>query len=379
MIDQLPELALFNQAERIKPDESLDLLLAHASQPICLFTTDENRQAACDYRMIIGKDQNDFKISSADNPIQEALRLKDPGVIPLVIHSATDPVLFQRMFADGPQFGQLLMTQVYQPTPNHESPSLHVIGIANQGLDIISNSPSSLMQTVTEKMACQRRKILGKGILTNDYFRSILKSRSVDRIIAHALGPQGTNIAQAMEQYIKLLGVGEKTELIVHPKGIEPRSYAETAARQARDGIIPIHMECAVYYEMGKLFDERPNEVVFTDHHYMLLDAMQLASVRKLEELVAKGRMRIATHPTPRPIIYGWEKQGLAEWIKATSNSAAAEMVMAGEADACITTGSSFAGKEGLVSRHMIGSPWMIFTIGTPLSQRQLQEYQSIS
>ncbi|MBI2337782.1 hypothetical protein HYU95_01230 [Candidatus Daviesbacteria bacterium] len=102
---------------------------------------------------------------------------------------------------------------------------------------------------------------------------------------------------------------------------------------------------------------------------------MQLASIIEIEELTKKGRIRIATHPTPRPIIYPWEEQEIAEWIKATSNSAAAEMVVNGEADACITTGSSLAGKEMLISRHMIGSPWMIFTIGTPLNQKQLQDF----
>ncbi|MBI2337924.1 hypothetical protein HYU95_01960, partial [Candidatus Daviesbacteria bacterium] len=293
MIDKLPELASFNQAKGIEPDQSLDLYLATTPRPINLFTSVESIQAACDYWAIIGKNQSDFEILPVDNPIQEALRLKNPDAIPLVMHSATDPILFQRMFADGPRFGQLLMSQLYQPTSNHESPSLFVVGIASHGLDIISKSPLSTNQILKEEMTLRRREILGNDLITNEDFRHILQSSSVDRIIAHALGPNGTNISQAMEQYINLLGVAEKTELIVHPKGIEPRTYAEIASKQIRDGVIPIHMECAVYYDMGALFDERPEEVVFTDHHYMLLDAMQLASIIEIEELTKKGRIRI--------------------------------------------------------------------------------------
>lgn len=371
----LPELPRFNESKGVRPDEALDLSLAATDRPIACFTYPENAGYARDYGKIIGKGQNNFQVAAVDNPMEEASRLRTPDVIPLVVHSATDRALFERMFADGPRFGQLLMGQLYRETPDHESPSLYVIGVANQGLDIIGKSPTVNDPTVTQKIALRRREILGNGNVDNEEFRDILKSSSVDKIIAHTLGPKGTNISQAMEQYIKSLSVEGKTEFIVHPKGVEPRVYAEMALKQVKDGVIPIHMECAVYYEMGALFDERPKEVVFADHHYMMLDAMQLASVKELEELAVGGHMRIATHPTPRPIISGWEKQGVAQWIKATSNSAAAEMVMSGEADACITTGSSLAGKDRLVSRHMIGSPWMIFTIGTSLNQEQLKEY----
>jgi len=61
--------------------------------------------------------------------------------------------------------------------------------------------------------------------------------------------------------------------------------------------------------------------------------------------------------------------------VKATSNSAAAQMVVTGEADACITTGSGLNETPSLVSRHVFGSPVWLFTIGTPLDQSQLQEY----
>jgi len=62
-------------------------------------------------------------------------------------------------------------------------------------------------------------------------------------------------------------------------------------------------MECAVYYAMAQLFNQRPDEVVFCRHHYMPLDAMQLASEKTIEELVTRGSMRITTHPSPKPLI----------------------------------------------------------------------------
>ncbi|HLD01706.1 MAG TPA: hypothetical protein VJC10_02410 [Patescibacteria group bacterium] len=372
---RLPELAMFNEAKGITSGESLDLALATTNHPIHLFTVSDNMQIADVFRAVIGKGQNDFAISSVDNPIQAASQIQDLDVIPLVIHSAADPVLFQRMFADGPNFGQLLMGHLYVPTANQESPSLFTIGVANPGLDTLSKSVVRPDKTLAELIAHRRREILG-DVVSNDEFREILQSNSVRKIIAHALGPVGTNISQAMAQYINGIGVGGKTELIVHPAGIEPMQYAAMAVQQVKPGLIPIHMECAVYYQMADLFDQRSDEVVFADHHYMPLDVMQLASVKDVDELAANGVMRIATHPSPRPLVNPWIDSGRAEWLKATSNSAAAHMVLAGEADACVTTGSGLKQAQGLVSRHVFGSPIMLFTIATPLNQQQLQNYR---
>ncbi len=375
MIDKLPELARFNEARGIKPGESLDALLAVTTQPICLFTSAENIQAAHDYRAIIGRGQSDFEILPTGNPIQETLLLRAPGIIPLVIHSATDPVLNERMFTDGPDFGQLLMSHLYRPEPSHESPSVHVVGIANQGLEILSGSSIQSDESLVQTMALRKRGILGEDIVSNEDLRDILRSPSVRRIIAHALGPEGTNIAQAMKQYIETLGVEGKTDLVVHPTGIEPLAYAEMALEQIEEGIVPLHMECAVYYDMATLFNQRIGEVVLADHHYMPLDIMQLASIEPMEKLADRRIMRIATHPSPRPLIEPWVEAGRAEWVKATSNTAAAQMVLEGTVDACVTTGSGLEKAEGLVSRHVFGSPMMFFTIATPLTQQQLKKY----
>src|SRR3989344_2407006 len=172
---RLPELARFNEARGIKPGESLDLALARTRQPIVLFSSVENILAACGYRTITGKDQRDFSIIPVENPIQEASRVREPGIIPLVIHDATDPVLFQRMFADGPRFGQLLMGHMYSsPELGHESPSVHVVGVANQGLEIISGLKVQLDELTEREMALRRREILGADVVSNEDFRVIL-------------------------------------------------------------------------------------------------------------------------------------------------------------------------------------------------------------
>lgn len=381
MIDRLPELARFSEAG-VKPGESLDLLLAQAKQPIVLFTSDKDRQAAHDYQAVLGKKPGQLDVVTVANPIQEASKLTASGVIPLVIHSATDPILFERMFADGPSLGQLLMGHVYRTEVDHQSPSVHVVGIANQGLKLISGLNIQSNGQVAEGMALRRREILGEGHISNGDFKRLLQSQRVRKIIAHALGPAGTNISQAMEQYIKVLGLEGKTQLIIHPQGVEPLGnetnpvgYVDLASQQIEEGVIPLHMECAVYYREEELFRTRPNEVILADHHYMPLDAMQLASADPIEALVNRGIMRITTHPSPRPLINPWVNSGMAEWLKATSNSAAAQMVLGGEADACITTASGLDKAPGLTSRHVFGRPWMFFTIATPLNQEQLKNY----
>lgn len=373
---RLPELARFNEPGGIKPGESLDLLLATTDIPICLFTSAENIEAALAFRAIIGKGARDFQIFPIHNPIQEGHLDEAPHVIPLVLHSATDPVLFQRMFADGPRFGQPLMGHVYTPRRDHESPSVYVVGVANQGLEIMSRLPTQFVESLVQKMALRRREILGNDIVSNDDFRGILQSPSVRKIVAHALGPAGTNISQAMRQYIESLGIEEKTDLWIHPAGIEPMAYAEEARQEVEEGVIPIHMECAVFYDMAKLFNRRRNEVVFADHHYMELDTMQLASIKDVEELAASRVVRIATHPSPRPLIKPWLGSHKAIWLKATSNATAAQMVVEGKADACITTAASLDEHQKLVSRHVFGSPIMFFNIATPLNQKQLRNYR---
>lgn len=371
----LPELTSFKEPA-IEPGEALDLALATTTSPIRLFTTPEGLLAGDAYRAVIGKDNQDFALSLVENPMQEASQVENSEVVPLVMHSATDQDLNHKMYADGPVFGQFLMSHLYFPSPNHESPALHVVGISHQGLGLLGGSQAPTDKSLIQQLHERRQEILGET-LSNEDFRQILQSDSVLKIIAHTLGPVGTNISQAMQEYLNTLGVRDKTDLVIHLAGIDPMMYAELAREEVSESVVPLHMEYAVYYEMAKLFNARRDEVVFADHHYMPLDAMQLASVQPIEELTQDRAIKIATHPSAQPLIMPWVKAKRAEWTKAASNPAAAQMVLNGEVDACVTTGSSLHDAPELAPRHIFGSPVMLFTIGTSLNQQQLQELRN--
>lgn len=378
--NQLPELAQFVET-KIAAGEAMDIALATTPHRIHLLASAESAQAALAYRAVLGRDASTFRITVEDSPIHRAIYEKESDDIVLTMYSATNRELNVRMFGEGPVFGQLLMTHIYTPPQDHESPNLHCVGATTHALRQLEKGDPSHNEAQIQEMERRRREIMGDS-LTNEDFRKVLRSRNVRKVIAHALGPEGTNIAQAMRQYVKSMEIEDKTDIIVHPKGIEPLAYAEIARSQIAEGVVPIHMECAVYYDEGTLFDSRRGEIVLADHHNMDLDAMQLASLKSIEELTSAGVINIATHPSPKPLIMPWVNSQKAEWVKATSNSAAAQMVLesAGSQDedridACVTTGSGLDNAPGLISRHVFGKPNMLFTIATPLSQRELRSY----
>ena len=135
-------------------------------------------------------------------------------------------------------------------------------------------------------------------------------------------------------------------------------------------------MECAVYYNQWRLWQERgKNEIIFADHHYMPLDKMMVVGKKDLSYLLKKEKIIIATHPSPQSLVRKWLDLADVDWIKATSNSAAAEMVAEGKADLCITTSQGLAAlqnkldeledEDRLEEIHNCGSPMMVFTVAT--------------
>ncbi|MCO6430803.1 MAG: hypothetical protein J5J00_08070 [Deltaproteobacteria bacterium] len=288
-----------------------------------------------------------------------------PGILPLIVDSATSPTLKDRFFSSP----EITYFADHHYAPRGGSRELFTIGTSAFGIDLICQADPE-----TAAAASGKRRESEESIFANEVncfqFRDFLRSSQVQKIELHALGPKGTNIAQASELYLRSIGVEHKGEVVVHPSGIEPMDYAQIARNRLVDGTLPLHMECAVYYRMGDLYRARQPEMVFADHYYMRLDAMQLAGPESFDT----GRtLKIASHPSPAGLIDAWTQRGIAKYVKATSNAAAAEMVRAGEADLCITTES---GREryGLTTHHVFGAPNMIFTIGAPLSERTLRE-----
>jgi hypothetical protein len=202
----------------------------------------------------------------------------------------------------------------------------------------------------------------------------VVRSPAVREVRLHALGPAGTNIAQACEHFIVREGIADKTTLIVHDRKIEPREYAAIARSEVRPGVLPLHVECAVYYGLRDLYDERPDEVIFASQLYMPLDTMQLAC-RDLRGLDARrGSLVIASHPSPLGLVKPLFAAGVVVHRHASSNADAAAMVRLGDADLCITTEAA-GRRHGLHTLHRFGSPTMLFTIAASVTDRVLRDY----
>ena len=190
-----------------------------------------------------------------------------------------------------------------------------------------------------------------------------MTSPSVHRVRIHGLGPDGTNIARACRTLAAGLPPG-LAEVVVHGRKVEPPEYARIAAAEARPGVLPLYVECAVFYGLCDLFAERPGEVVLAGHLYLPLDAMQIACRPERAARGLDGRdLALASHPSPLGLASRMLDAGVARHRPASSNSDAAEMVRLGEADLCITTETA-ARLAGLFTLHAFGSPTMLFTIG---------------
>lgn len=375
-----------------KLGEKLEVTTAHL---VCCVRREE-ANAAIQYGRIIGRTPDNFTPVVCDDPLATARAINLKHTIPLVVTSAIDPALKELMFQN-PDFGELLADRFPLPNPQNlnVTPILHCVGITKHGIETLTQESHAPNQIPTSenpegKRSDRLKAVLG-NIVTPMDFQNILRSRLVKEVNIHALGPAGTNISQAAHLYIERVGISDKTNVIVHGFGITPLEYAEIAAEETRKSllagelpkILHLHMECAVFDGLGKLYQQRSEESIFIDEQDMALDSMQLAAQLNIDELRSiargKGKIRIATHPSPRSLILSWINQGTAHWIEASSNSAAALMVTQDQADACVTTASTVTllAKQNMHTLHQFGSPNMIFTIASPLSHRLLREFLS--
>lgn len=362
--------------------------LAQHSAPITCFVKEQQQEAAHIYREIIGKNSKEFRVSVSHDPIADIDQTNGHDVIPIVIHSATDPTLKDLQFGRV-GFGELLVDSFPMPSRDTDAtPILQCVGISRQGIQKLTRQHSSPNQNAEKHRSHILKQMMG-DIITPFEFQTILQSHRVEEVHIHALGPEGTNISQASRLYAKRLGIENKTNIIVYPAGITPLTYAQLATeateaslRHTRvPSVVHLHVECAVYNNMGRLYKEKQTESVFIDTQNMPLDTMQLASKQTVDKLQNVAQMhshiRIATHPSPRPLINPWIDTGKAVWLEASSNSAAALMVLEGLADACVTTESTMQSlaNTGIQTLHKFGSPNMIFTVASPLSPTHLQKY----
>ena len=182
-------------------------------------------------------------------------------------------------------------------------------------------------------------------------------SPEVEEVICFALGPEGTNIGQSCQQWIKRTGIKHKSRIIYCET---PWKALERARAIERPGCVPTFWTCAVYYDLFHLFFRSPDAYTLFVIEPMLLDEMQLAVRPELAEEIVDGVIpkgwSIASHPSPAPLV-----EHLSATIKLVDSNAQAAMDCSdGLHQMCVTTESA-RNKHGLVKAHSFGSPMMVF------------------
>lgn len=323
--------------------------------------------AAQEYLELIGGPLEDVTVLDPSSALAE-IAVLDPEVWPLLVLPATLPDYRDQFF--GHPWFHFFADHHYRPCPNHQSPALFTVGTTARALAALAllHGPTA---GATARAAEDRRQSMrlrhGEKFIDDALLSRVLRSCSGATIRLHSLGPEGTNIAKAGRLFLRRHGLEPESSIVVHERKVEPLEYAAIAASEAHDGILPLHMECAVFYDMHTLFAARRDEVVFAGHQYMPLDEMQIATrCRDVHQRIPADRLVVASHPSPRGLARPLTMRG-AELVTASSNSDAAVMVAEGRADACITTESARQ-RTGLETLHRFGCPMMLFTVGTPLS-----------
>lgn len=350
--------------------EAFGAALSHPSiREVVCFSEPEREEGAQLYGDVLGI-RNKLTIVVCDGiPYDEIAAIRTKGILPIFLDSAINPDLKSRFFRNPSVMG-FVDHHYVRARDGLSSLELQTVGATEHGLQSLSLDHEAPLRLLQKERSRQIKHVIGEDVFTYLDLREALRSSHVSHIRMHALGPAGTNIHQASERYIARHGLTEKTELIVHDRGIEPPEYAECAAREKEEGVLPLHMECAVYYGMRELFCKRMHEAVFADHEYMPLDEMQLAANNhspKNDEI-----LKLASHPSPVDLVHPWLRSGTVQHQKASSNADAALQVCDGVADVCITTESARR-LYGLEKIHSFGSPMMVFTVGTPYSTEELR------
>lgn len=102
---------------------------------------------------------------------------------------------------------------------------------------------------------------------------SRLHCPQIRKVIHFALGPIGTNIAQACNSWNHANGIQEKAEVILCST---PEASLAQARLVSEEGVLPLFWTCAVYFALNQLFFSNPDVLPFLFSHNMPLDNMQL-------------------------------------------------------------------------------------------------------
>lgn len=197
----------------------------------------------------------------------------------------------------------------------------------------------------------------------------VLVSDAVRDVRCFALGPEGTNIAQACARWLRRVGIEDKSTLILCPT---PEDSVTAARRETAPerGVLGLFWTCAVFDREKEVFFKNPDAYPFFVQETMLLDEMQLATRPELAAAYdhsIPAHWRIASHPSPSPMV----EMLPCKVVLARSNADAAAVCAAGGTEACITTESARQIHD-LVRLHSFGSPPMVFFGGITTAGAQL-------
>ncbi len=340
---------------------------------VVAYCEESTREGAERYARVVGVAQKTrYEVLNGILPHHAAAEDVREGTVPLILESARNPTLKDRFFTDPDERVHHFVDHNYVPSELDEGLDLQTVGTTEHGLaqlNVRPAQPQNVRVAIADRQKGLHRE-LGPKAMTYVDFRRVL-ARAVGTVPIHALGPAGTNIEKAALLYSHTIP-GSKAYVEVHPSGVEPMQYAGMASREATPGVVPLHMECAVYYDMARLREMRKGETTFADHQHMPLIPMLLATNLSEEELARESEIIVASHPSPLPLVHRLIEDGTLHHLKASSNSDAALKVDERLAQTCITTRAALR-EYGLREIFDFGSPNMIFTLGTPLSPEQLR------
>ncbi len=345
--------------------------VARSGRPVVCFVQAAEAAAAHDYLDIIGCPNREIVTLDRVEDLSGLEASDGPDAIPLVVLPAVEPGL-KDVFFRHPRM-LLFADHLYRPAGGGAT-CLWTIGTTRSAVERLA--PYVRWQEPRRARAARRavaQAHFGPSYVDDGLTWSALASSSVSAVPVHGLGPLGTNIARACERFVANAGLGTKSTVTIHGRGVEPLEYAALAASQVQPSVLPLHVECAVFYDLKALFEQRRAESVFAAHLYMELDSMQLAIRPGARAPGPLSNLRVASHPSPSGLAAPLLLEG-AELVTASSNADAAERVRGGSADVCVTTESGRR-RAGLDTVHVFGSPTMLFTIGTPLGREALAQH----
>jgi hypothetical protein len=190
--------------------------------------------------------------------------------------------------------------------------------------------------------------------------RCALASHRVTHVRNFALGPEGTNIAQACSRWIRRMEIEHKADIALCDT---PENSIIAARQLTKPGILAVFWTCAVYSREMEVFFGNPDTFPFFAQEIMALDEMQLATRPELAATIegqeVPASWRIAAHPSPVALVSPHHRNV----VLVNSNAAAAVECAVGRVEACITTESARQ-RNNLKMLHLFGSPEMVFFAG---------------